>query len=205
MIVQLSGTLIEASMSHVVVEAAGVGYEMGISSSTAAALPALNSTTTLYVRMVVRDGMPSLYGFSEQEERTLFDTLCSISGVGPKLALAVLSTFSAQELAALSLAGDTKGMQSVPGVGRKMAGRLVLELQNVFSGNSELAALSMPGAEDVRSNKNALQTVLVQAHDALLSMGFTSDEADLALDGLDDVTRVEDALSEALKKLGGGR
>ncbi len=205
MIVQLSGTLIEASMSHVVIEAAGVGYEMGISSSTAAALPALNSTTTLYVRMVVRDGVPSLYGFSEQEERTLFDTLCSISGVGPKLALAVLSTFSAQELAALSLAGDTKGMQSVPGVGRKMAGRLVLELQNVFSGNSELAALSMPGAEDVRSHKDALQTVLVQAHDALLSMGFTSEEADLALDGLDDVTRVEDALSEALKKLGGGR
>ncbi len=205
MIVQLSGTLIEASMSHVVIEAAGVGYEMGISSSTAAALPALNSAATLYVRMIVRDGLPSLYGFSKQEERTLFDTLCSISGVGPKLALSVLSTFSAQELAALSLAGDTKGMQSVPGVGRKMAGRLVLELQNVFSGSSELAALSTLETEDVRSHTDALQSVLNQAHDALLSMGFTSEEAELALEGLHDVSRVEDALSEALKKLGGGR
>ncbi len=204
MIVQLTGMLVELSASHAVIEAAGVGYELGISSATSAALSTIDTSVSLYVRLLVRDGIPSLYGFAEREERTLFDTLCAISGVGPKVALSVLSTYSAKDLAALSLAGDTKRMQRIPGVGRKMAGRLVLELQNAFSGSTELSGLVQASEQSITSVPPAVQSVLAQAHSALLSMGFTAEEANLALDGLADVSRVEDALSVALKKLGGG-
>ena len=100
MIVQLTGTLVELTASHVVLDVGGVGYELGVSAVTAASLPASGTPgVTLLARLQVREDAMTLFGFSSREERALFDRLCAISGVGPKLALSVLSTFTPSQVA----------------------------------------------------------------------------------------------------------
>ena len=100
MIVQLTGTLLEVLPLHVVLDVQGVGYELGVSATTAASLPPVGqSGVTILTRLIVREDAMDLYGFSSREERALFDRLVAISGVGPKLALAVLSTFTGLVLA----------------------------------------------------------------------------------------------------------
>ncbi|MCH3967959.1 MAG: Holliday junction branch migration protein RuvA [Atopobiaceae bacterium] len=208
MIVQLTGTLIEAAPTHVVLDVAGVGYELGISATTAAELPAVGEAgVTLLVRMLVREDGISLYGFSSREERALFDRLCAIAGVGPKLALSVLSTFSPAALANVVDAKDASLMSSVPGVGRKKADRLILELEGVFAQDADLAALvgaPVPTRASAASSVSADPVADVTA--ALLSMGFTQQEADLALDGHEEAgaTGVSGMLAFALHRLGGG-
>ena len=107
MIVQLTGTLVEVFPNSVVLDVQGVGYELGISANTAANLPACGQTAvTLLVRMIVKENAMELYGFSSRQERNAFDRLIGISGVGPKLALAVLSTYSLSDLATIALSED---------------------------------------------------------------------------------------------------
>ena len=212
MIVQLTGTLVEVMPSHIVLDVAGVGYELGCSSTTAAALPAVGeSGDTVLTRLVVREDAMELYGFASREERALFDRLRAIGGVGPKLALSVLSTFGAAQLAQVVTAQDADRMAQVPGVGKKKASRLLVELSDVFSKDAELrglVGLTVPetglfaptGAADAHS-------AAAEATEALLSMGFTSQEAELALEGHQEAgaTTVEKALAYALKRLGSGR
>ena len=119
MISQLHGTLVEATMSSAVVDVSGVGFELGISGSTAATLPTPGGEVRLYTRMQVREDAMTLFGFSSKDERTMFDRLVSVSGVGPRLALAVLSTYTVGQLYSLVMAEDDKGMTKVPGVGKK--------------------------------------------------------------------------------------
>ena len=120
MIVQLTGTLVEVLPSRVVIDVGGVGYELGVSSTTAASLPhAGEAGVTVLTRMIVREDAMELYGFATREERALFDQLRAISGVGPKLALAVLSTFTASQLATVVATEDAARMAQVPGVGKK--------------------------------------------------------------------------------------
>lgn len=118
MISQLHGTLVEATMSSAVVDVSGVGFELGISGSTAATLPTSGGEVRLYTRMQVREDAMTLFGFSSKDERTMFDRLVSVSGVGPRLALAVLSTYTVGQLYSLVMAEDDKGMAKVPGVGK---------------------------------------------------------------------------------------
>ena len=205
MIVHLSGTLAELSATRAVLDVGGVGFELGISAVTAQSLPAPGSTeVTLLTRMIVREDAQELYGFSSREERALFDRLRSISGVGPKLALATLSTFTPSQLAATVAAQDAARMASVPGVGKKTATRLIVELSDVFSKDAELRSLI--GASDPGLAAPAAQTqtgVLADASDALLSMGFTPREIELALDGVEDAAAsIEDVLGFALRRLG---
>ena len=133
MISQLHGTLVEATMSSAVVDVSGVGFELGISGSTAATLPTPGGEVRLYTRMQVREDAMTLFGFSSKDERTMFDRLVSVSGVGPRLALAVLSTYTVGQLYSLVMAEDDKGMAKVPGVGKKTAQRLILELKSTFA------------------------------------------------------------------------
>lgn len=119
MISQLHGTLVEATMSSAVVDVSGVGFELGISGSTAATLPTPGGEVRLYTRMQVREDAMTLFGFSSKDERTMFDRLVSVSGVGPRLALAVLSTYTVGQLYSLVMAEDDKGMAKVPGVGKR--------------------------------------------------------------------------------------
>ena len=197
MIVQLTGTLVEVTPSRVTLDVGGVGYELGVSSTTAAALPhAGEAGVTILTRLIVREDAMELFGFSSRSERALFDQLRAISGVGPKLALAVLSTFTPSQLAQVVATQDAARMAQVPGVGRKKASRL-RELVGLFSPESDQAPLPVAAMGSVES----------EAAEALLSMGFTSQEAELALEGHEEAgaLTIEKALAYALRRLGGGR
>ena len=210
MIVQLTGTLLEVLPTHIVLDVGGVGFELGVSSTTAASLPHVGeSGVTVLVRMVVRDDAMELYGFATREERALFDQLRAIKGVGSKLALAILSTFSPGVLAQIVTTQDTARMTQVPGVGRKTASRLIVELSDVFSKNAELRGLvglsePSPAAQPSASGAAGVEA---EATEALLSMGFTSQEASLALEGHAEAgaATIEQVLAYALRRLGSGR
>ena len=209
MIVQLTGTLLEVLPLHVVLDVQGVGYELGVSATTAASLPPVGqSGVTILTRLIVREDAMDLYGFSSREERALFDRLVAISGVGPKLALAVLSTFSPAGLATVVATQDVSRMSQVSGVGKKKAQRLLVELEGVFQKDAELrglVGLQQPALDSASAVPSA-SSVGAEATEALLSMGFTQQEAELALEGYDDAGAgtVEAALGYALKHLGGG-
>lgn len=207
MIVSLTGVLAELTSSYAVLDVNGVGYELGISATTAAGLPAVGSSgVTLLTRMVVREGAVDLYGFASRDERTLFDKLVGISHVGPKLALSVLSTFTPPALASVVLSDDVSGMSRVPGVGKKTASRLIMELADVFAKDPTLKGLAATTAAPKESAGRSPMTSNVAADvtEALLSMGFTLQEAELALEGYEDAgaTNVEAALGYALRRLG---
>ncbi len=202
MITQLSGTLVEASPSAAVLDVGGVGFDIGISGTTAASLPALGQACRLYTRLQVREDALTLFGFTSKEERTMFDRLVAVSGVGPRLALAVLSKFTVGQLYTVVMAEDDKGMATVPGVGKKTAQRLILELKSVFAKDHGLLAADVPAAGQLPLGAVPAPSALDDARAALLSMGFTPQETDLALDGLDGAQRVEELLAAALKRLG---
>lgn len=211
MIVQLTGTLVEALPTHVVLDVGGVGYELGVSSTTAAALPHVGEAgVTLLARMIVREDAMELYGFASRDERALFDQLRAIAGVGPKLALSVLSTFTPAQLAQVVSAQDAARMAQVPGVGRKKASRLLVELSDVFSKNAELrglVGLTDPCAAPLPLAAGGAAQVAAEATEALLSMGFSPQEAELALEGHDEAgaTTIEQVVAYALRRLGSGR
>lgn len=208
MISQLTGSLLEALPTRVVLDVGGVGYELGVSATTAASLPAVGEAgVTLLTRLLVKESALELYGFATREERSVFDRLVAVSGVGPKLALAVLSTYSAASLATIVATQDATRMAQVPGVGKKKAQRLLMELQDVFAKDAELRGLvgmSEAPASDVPLPQTS-ESVRDEASSALLAMGFTPQEAELALQGLGEagVTTIEKAVAYALKRLGG--
>ncbi len=194
MISILNGTLIEATAGSAVIDVNGIGFELGISATTASSLAQVGSPTRLYTRMVVREDSCTLFGFATKDERTMFDKLVSVSGVGAKLALAILSSFTVPELYTLVMMEDDKGMATVPGVGKKTAQRLILELKGVFEKDRSLAGSAVPTAP---------LPFAPAAPAALLSMGFTAAEVTLALDGYDGKDmRVEELLALALRRLG---
>lgn len=204
MIALLHGALIEASPSAAVIDAGGIGFELGISGTTAASLPALGEECRLYTRMQVREDACTLFGFATKDERTMFDRLVGVSGVGPRLALAVLSKFTVSQLYSVVMAEDAKGMATVPGVGKKTAQRLILELKSVFAKDHGLSAASdVPIPGQVSLNVPQTSSAIEDARAALLSMGFSPQETELALDGFDGQDmRVEELLGSALKRLG---
>ena len=204
MIVQLRGTVAEATLNTAVLDVSGVGFELGISGTTAATLPPVGAEATLYVRMQVREDAMALFGFATREERALFDRLVSVSGVGPKVALSVLSTFSVADLYTVVMTDDVKRMSTVPGVGKKTAQRLILELKGTFAKDKSLGGLAAALPAELPLAP-AHPTARADAQAALLSMGFTPQEAELALAGYDDdQTSAEDMLTGALKRLGMG-
>ena len=208
MIVSLTGTLAEASPTSVVLDVGGVGYELGVSATTAASLPEVGTAgVSLLARMVVREGAVDLYGFATRDERLLFDKLTGISKVGPKLALSVLSTFTPAALATIVVSEDAAGMARVPGVGKKTASRLIMELADVFAKDPTLIGLAgTQSAAPVSASlaSSATPSIDADVSDALLSMGFTSQEAELALEGREEAgaNSLEAALAYALKRLG---
>lgn len=210
MIVQLTGTLVEFTASSVVLDVHGVGYELGVSAVTASSLPEVGTPgVTLLTRMLVREDSMTLFGFSSREERSLFDRLCAISGVGPKLALSVLSTFTPSQLAGVVVAEDAGMMATVPGVGKKLASRLLLELESVFSKDPTLVSLASAASLPARGGVVAAAPAAGSGVDAdvtaaLLAMGFTGEEATLALEGHEEAgaTSTKAAIQYALKRLG---
>ena len=195
MIAFLRGTLVARSLSAAYIDVAGVGYEVLMPASDLSKLPETHSELTVRTYLQVSDAGVALYGFLSDEEKTLFQKLIGVSGVGPKMALAAISTFSPQALADAIAAQDTALLSKIPGVGKKTASRIVLELK----GSLEKDNAGLFGAkESVTLGSSAVQG----AKEALLSMGFVSTEIELALKGAPEAGSESQLLQYALKRLG---
>ena len=129
MIALVSGTVAVRRADHVVIDCGGVGYRLAVSAQTLRQVPAVGRKATLHTHLVVRDDVLALFGFASEEERELFLMLLSVQSVGPKVALAVLSGGPPRELLAMLAAGDTARLQAVPGIGKRTAERIVVELR----------------------------------------------------------------------------
>lgn len=193
MIACITGKVIAKAFDCVVLETGGVGYMIYMSSRSLSRLPELGETTQVLTLLLVRDDVPVLYGFLSQDEKHIFERLTSVSGVGPKVALAVLSTFDTSTFFAALNSQDVSTIQKVPGVGKKMASRIVLELKDSFEANVVDSFVASPAQK-----QHALPFVL----EALLSMGFSSAEAEVALKGAPETADETLLLQYALKRLG---
>jgi len=195
MIHRLRGILVEKDPEGVVLDVGGVGYRASASLATLRALPSLGEECVIHTRMVVREDAMLLFGFATKEERAAFDALTAVSKIGPKLALAVLSSMSPPEIAEAVARGDVLKFASVPGLGRKSAERLVLELKGkdiaVFTPEP---AISGGGGGPY-----------MEAREALTGLGYSLEEAEKALNGIPPQDTIEKYIKEALRRIGSRR
>lgn len=195
MIAFLKGTMAGRTSSHAFINVNGVGFSVGMPATDLSRLPDRGSEVMVYTHLSVREDAMALYGFLSQEAHALFLRLIGVSGVGPKVALAALSTFKPEELVSAIQSQDVKVVSNIPGVGKKTAQRLILELKGTLA---EEAEGNLFGAQVAEASAR-----LQGARDALLSMGFSSAEADLALKDAPESADTEGALLQyALKRLG---
>ena len=189
MIASIRGEVISRFAGEVVIEAAGVGYRLAVSSETLSAVPAAGEEGRLFTHLVMRDDAMNLYGFSTQAERELFLMLIGVQSVGPKVALAVLSGGTPRELLNAIASGDSARFQTVPGIGKRTAERIIVELREKVAGkvSDEIVVRHTP-TDDPRT----------LAREGLLGLGFTPQEADGMLDTVAGDTP-EVLISEALK------
>jgi Holliday junction DNA helicase RuvA len=189
MIALVSGTVAVRRSDHVIVDCGGVGYKLAVSAETLRHVPAVGKEAQLHTHLVVRDDALQLYGFATEDERDLFLMLLGVQAVGPKVALAVLSAGPPRELLAAVAAGDAARLQAVPGIGKRTAERIIVELrEKVDVAVPEGAKVVIRRGDDPRS----------LARDALLGLGYSAQEADELLDGADGETP-EDLIAAALR------
>lgn len=193
MIAFLTGTVAARTAAFALIDVGGVGFKLAMSTTSLAALPAEGDEVTVFTHLHVREDELSLFGFESEEERALFEQLITVSGVGPKVALAVLSSLKPEALEQAIAREDVALLSSVPGIGKKTAQRLIIELKD---------KLDLP---DLAGRAGAEPVAASAARDALLSMGFSPGEAAAALAGSPPDASAEDLLKLALKALGGAR
>ncbi|HEY3075194.1 MAG TPA: Holliday junction branch migration protein RuvA [Burkholderiales bacterium] len=188
MIGRLSGKLAAKNPPQVLVDVGGVAYELDVPMSTFYALPATGEAVMLYTHLVVREDAHNLYGFATGEERALFRQLIRISGIGARTALAVLSGMSVGDLAQAVALQDAGRLVRIPGIGKKTAERLLLELKGKLGD-----ALATPAAVATSSGGDILQ--------ALLALGYNDREAAAAMKSLPNDVGVSDGIKLAMKSL----
>lgn len=193
MIGRLHGTLLEKHPPVVLVDVGGVGYEVEVPLSTFHELPAAGETVTLQTHLAIKDDAHTLYGFANARERTVFRTLIKISGVGPKLALTLLSGMRVEELLGCIEAQDTSALTRVPGVGKKTAERLLVELRDRIDGLG-LLGTGAPPAGDARPAAAAPDDAVSEAVAALVALGYKPPEANQMVRKLDTAERSSEAL-----------
>jgi holliday junction DNA helicase RuvA len=176
MIALLRGEVAIRRADHVVVLCAGVGYRIAVSAETLRHVPAVGGETTLHTHLVVREDALLLHGFHSEQERDLFLMLLSVQAVGPKVAVAVLSSGSPRELLAAIAGADAARFQAVPGIGKRTAERIIVELREKVGVGAELESLGIAGRSE---GPRAL------AHEGLLALGYNALEAEELLRGLD--------------------
>ena len=185
MIGRLRGTLAEKQPPHLIIDVNGVGYELEVPMTTLYRLPRLGETVTVHTHLVVREDAHLLYGFHEKRERELFRELIRLNGVGPKLALALMSGLEADELVRCVQAQDTSALVRVPGVGKKTAERLLVELKDRFKAwetSPAMFALVSDGPLPV----SGASTAEADAVSALVSLGYKPQEASKAVSAIKD-------------------
>ena len=188
MIASVRGEVIVRRPDHVVVEAAGVGYRLAVSAQTMRAVPRVGEQAMLHTHLVMRDDGMHLFGFASEDERALFHLLNGVQGVGPKVALAVLSGGTTRELTNALASGDAARFQAVPGIGKRTAERIIVELREKVAGDS--------GADEIVITKTDDPVAL--ARQGLLGLGFDAREIDVLLDKAEGETP-EELIAEALK------
>lgn len=196
MLYSVRGPLVFQDGKMAVVECGGVGYQCAITLNTARQLPSLGQEALLYTVLAVREDAVELFGFSDRSELNCFKQLTAVSGVGPKVAIALLSELSPEKITLAVMAGDYKMLTAAQGVGPKLAQRLVLELKDKLGSAVEMDS-PIVGAGVASAAGNAVQAV-----SALTTLGFSASEASLAVGRLDSALPVETLVREALKALG---
>lgn len=204
MIAHLSGTLLSKQATTVILDVSGVGYEVTIPLSTFYDLEDLGSTVQLRIYTHVREDALQLYGFKTARERELFLKIISVSGIGPKLGITLLSGMSADEMIASIRTNNLARLTLIPGVGRKTAERLIMELREKVADLSSAQLEEELGAKHEASAESTEDTVRADALSALLNLGYQRAGAEKAIDAAlsegGDIT-VESVLRRSLKKL----
>ena len=199
MIASLHGKLIYTDNSQVVVECAGVGFKCAVTKNTLYNLPQKNDEVFLHTYMVVREDAMDLYGFADLDELEAFKLITSVSGVGPKIGLALLSEFSASQLTLYIASNDPKALTAASGVGIKLSQRIVLELKD------KIGSLSIDDTLDIKAVGNAtVNSNSKEAVAALVALGYTQSEASLAVGRQDQSLSTEELIKAALKTLARG-
>ena len=196
MIARLSGKLVSKSADSLIIDVGGVGYEVSAPLSTFYALPEEGSNATLLIYTHVKEDAIKLFGFLSHMEKKLFIKLISVSGVGPKLAMNILSGMDSQQLALAIKEGNIARMNAIPGVGKKTAERLILELKD------KIDADILPAGDEQRAYQKEGPSILDDALSALLNLGYKKPDVEKTLDSLmksDSTLSVESLLKEALK------
>lgn len=197
MIYSIKGTLTYMEPTFVVVECGGVGFKCFASTTTITSLSTVGTEVQLLTYMSIREDAMDLYGFSTQNELEAFKLLISISGVGPKAAISILSALSPDKLAIAVSCGDTKSIQAAQGIGKKTAERIVLELKDkmsIVAGGESAAVVENIQASTVGSNSS-------EAIEVLVSLGFNQSDAATVVSGLDPSMSVDDMIRKGLQAL----
>ena len=195
MIAMLSGKIAYKGISHIVVDVSGVGYRVFIPLTTFYVLPEAGEAVTLHIHTSVKEDAINLFGFYTQQERELFQLMISVSGIGPKIAMGILSGISSQELLEAISGGHVSKLITVPGVGRKMAERLILELKEKVL--KKMAADSVPVSD---SQKNVTDAMREDVLSALVNLGYKQTAAKDAIDKVARELTGEPAMDQLLKK-----
>ncbi|PAU79273.1 Holliday junction branch migration protein RuvA [Halomonas salipaludis] len=202
MIGRLRGTLLEKQPPWLVLDVGGVGYELEASMNTLLALPATGEQAQLFTHLIIREDAHLLFGFGREQERALFRALIKVNGVGPKLALAILSGMEEEQFIRCVMDDDAKALTRLPGVGKKTAERLIIEMRDRFphwqQGGTALDELTQTAGPASASDP------LLDAEAALVALGYKPTEASKMLSGLDKGLSTEALIKAALtRKLAG--
>ena len=197
MISSLRGRLIYSEKDYIIVECGGVGFKCNVSLNTIGKLPKLNSDIFIYTFMSVKEDAIDLFGFFSLEEIDCFKLLLGVSGVGPKMAIALLSEFTADRIMLLIASGDAKSLTAASGVGNKLAQRIVLELKDKVGTTFNVANVG-----DIAAVGNAsAATNSKEAISALVSLGFSQSDAAMAVSKFDSSLSTEELIKLSLKEL----
>lgn len=198
MIGRLRGTLAEKQPPHLLLDVNGVGYELEVPMTTLYRLPSVGEAVTLHTHLVIREDAHLLYGFFEKRERELFRELIRLNGVGPKLALALMSGLEVDELVRCVQAQDTAALVKVPGVGKKTAERLLVELKDRFKAWESIPSIAPLVVEPQQAQ--AVSSAESDAVSALISLGYKPQEASRAVAAVkEDGLSSEDMIRRALR------
>lgn len=203
MIYCLTGKIVKKSMNAVVLSCGGIGYYAQCPASVAGALPGVGKEATIYTVMSITENDVSLYGFATEQQQACFEMLTAVSGVGPKVGLAILSVMEPDRVALAISAGDHKAFKAASGVGPKLAQRIVLELKDKVA-KGFVDGISLEDVAGVSADTQASQGSS-QAIAALVSLGYSQSEAALAVSKIDAALPVEEIIKLALRSMAGRR
>ena len=191
----IRGIFAAVNKDYIIVENGGIGYKIFTSGTTLANMPSINENVMLYLQQIVREDFIGLYGFITRDELNMFNLLLGVSGVGAKASLSLLSISSVTNLKYAILSGDEKTLTRAPGIGKKTAQRIILELKDKFS-KDDLIPKGLTNSDNIEVNRN-----LSEALEALMSLGYSEKEAEKALKQVSQEDSIEGIIKNSLKYL----